>query len=451
MPVAFLTDEQAQRYGRYAGEPSPAQLARFFHLDDTDHRLVAQRRGDHNRLGMALQLCTVRFLGTFLIDPTDVPPGVVAYLCRQLHMANSACLPRYLTRPSTHHDHAQEIKQRYGYQDFHTPSVTFRLLRWLYSRAWLTTERPSVLFDLATARLVEQKVLLPGVTVLARLVAQVRERAALRMWRRLATLPSPEQRHRLEGLVQVPDGVRSTPLERLRRAPTRVSGPGLVQALHRVEEFRGLGVSDLALGQVPPGRLKALARYAAAARAQAIARMPEERRLATLLAFAQAFEVIALDDALDLLDLLMSDLIREATTQGQKTRVRTLRDLDAAALQLRAACQVLLDERINDAAVRRIAFAHVSRASIVDASNHRRDIDPSTGRPVLPRTRGALRQRAPFFPGLIAHRHVSRHPHGPPAARRARLPCRELHPTPATDASRPCRRAPTGVAPCHPE
>jgi TnpA family transposase len=367
MPVAFLTDDQAQRYGRYSGEPTADQLARFFYLDDGDRALVLRRREDHVRLGFALQLGTVRFLGTFLPDPTAVPPGVVTYMSRQLQIGDPSCLPHYLERRGTHHDHARDIQRRYDYRDFHAPREVFRLVRWLYTRAWLSAERPSVLFDLATARLVEHKVLLPGVTVLERLVASIRERTATRLWQRLAHLPTADQQARLEALLDVPDGARSSALDRLRRAPTRISGPALVAACHRLDEIRAIGVSELAFDHLPPNRLRDLARYGAAARAQAIARMAPDRRLATLLAFAHAFEVIAMDDALDLLDLVITDIIHAAESEGQKERLRTLRDLDTAALQLWEAIQLLLDEQIVDAAVRSQTFAQIPRQRLIDA------------------------------------------------------------------------------------
>ena len=176
MPVSFLTAEQKRRYGRYAGEPGPEQLARHFHLDDADRELIGAKRWDHMRLGFAVQLGTVRFLGTFLDDPAGVPAGIAADLARQLGIADPGCLARYRDG-RTCWQHAREIRQRYGYREVTEPAVYFRLSRWLYALCWTGTDRPSVLFDRATAWLVAGKVLLPGASALERLVARIRARA----------------------------------------------------------------------------------------------------------------------------------------------------------------------------------------------------------------------------------------------------------------------------------
>lgn len=235
MPVEFLSDEQFGAYGRFTGELSAAEVERFFYLDDADRNLIARRRSDHHRLGFAVQLGTVPAVGRFLEDPLDVPWPAVEFLAGQLEIGNASCVKKYVQRPQTPYEHAWEIRDRYGYRSFDDPGCAGAFARFLEGRAWTHVEGPVALFEQAAGWLRRNRVLLPGVTVLARQVAAARETAEARVYAALAAATrsvDPGLPERLANLLQVPDGSRVSELERLRRSPRRSSGPEMVKALH---------------------------------------------------------------------------------------------------------------------------------------------------------------------------------------------------------------------------
>ena len=360
MPVDFLTSEQKASYAQFSGEPNEVQLARYFHLDETDLTFLYQRRGDQNRLGVALQLGCVRFLGAFLTDLSVVPINVQWFVARQLNITELTILSTYAQRETTRREHTALIRDQYQYREFTWP-WSFRLNRLLFSRTWISNERPSLLFDLATSWLIQHKILLPGSTTLTRLISEIRERATNRLWLRLSALPSTEQTARLETLLQVPEGSRTSSFDRFRKGPTTISGPAFNEAIDRYLELKAFGMQMLNFTGIPPVRFKSLARHAGMISMHKIARMPENKRTAILVAFTKAYETIALDEALDVLDLLIAYIASEAKKLGQKKRLRSLKDLDKSALLLAEACALLLNESMQDETLRPTIFAKISR------------------------------------------------------------------------------------------
>jgi len=356
MPVSFLTPEQRRTYGRYAGPPTADELTRYYHLNDDDLTQIMGCRGEHNRLGFALQLTTVRYLGTFLEDPVAVPSPVVETLARQLGLTvNRDALQTYRSSKQRW-EHVAKIREHYGYSDLSEPRVVFRLTRWLYGLCWTGTERPGKLFERATAWLLAHKILLPGCSTLERFVVRLRSRVEARLWRLLGRGITDEQRKRLEQLLTVPEGSRGSWLDELRSGPTRVSGPALRAAIERLKAVRELGITLPAAARIPQSRIAALARFANRAKVTLITRMPPIRRLATLAAFVHGLEATAQDDALEVFELLLHELFDEAEKADQKARLRTLKDLDGAALMLADVGRVVLDPASPDHGLRRRIF-----------------------------------------------------------------------------------------------
>jgi TnpA family transposase len=369
MPSRFLSDEQRARYGRYAGDPNDEQLARHFHLDAADHELVGTMRGAHNRLGFAVQLGTARFLGVFLDDPTQTPSVVITTMARQLGETTPLCLDAYRNRRQRWR-HTATIREQYGFRDLEEdPAAGFRLTRWLYVLCWTGDDRPGLLFDRATTWLLAHKVLLPGISTLERLISRVRHRATMRLWNRLTRALSNEQRQKLVALVDSNDGALAT-LDNLRAAPKRRSPTELLRHLERIDAIRSHGLGLAPSADLPAAPLGRLARSARTAKPANLAALHEPRRTATLAALFQTLETTALDDAVELFDALASDIFTHAEEAYRKSRLRSLRDLDAAAIMLRDVGQHVVADEDGDVPLmewKNTLFEQIARADIKSA------------------------------------------------------------------------------------
>nr|WP_244190164.1 hypothetical protein [Streptomyces hygroscopicus] len=220
------------------------------------------------------------------------------------------------------------------YTSIRRPSAEAELRAWVDARAWTTGE----------GWLRERRVLLPGVTTLARLVAAVREAANQRLWDTLCGLLSTGQRAVLDSLLTVPPGARVSELDRLRRGPVRISGPQMKWALERAEEIAAFGMGEVDVSGIPPRRLAELSRYGVDGKASLLRRHGDSRRLATLLATAVYLTSRAIDDALDLLEVLIATkLLTRAERETAKEKLKTLPRVERASAKLAAAFQIVFD------------------------------------------------------------------------------------------------------------
>jgi TnpA family transposase len=364
MPTRHLTDIQRQSFARFDGDPSPEQLARCFHLDRTDRELVGKLRGDHNRLGFAVMLTSARFLGVFPSAADDIPASVMASLIEH-NLEPATAIVGYF-EGSRRVRHLALIRLHYGFTDFGDNSIArFRLTRWLYALCWSGDDRPGPLIDRAAAWLIANKVLLPGVTVLERMVGSVRDRAQTRLWRQLVASLSDDQRGRIARLFEEGDTSAFAVLDALRTVPTKRTPTEFYRHLDRLEAVRAFDLRPSPPNGVPAAALERLARVARVGKPSAIAALREPRRTATVAALFHTLEAAAQDDAAELAEALLTDLIKDAEAADKQARMRGLRDLDDAAILLREmGLLVMADDELPLNDWRNALFEQLPRASL---------------------------------------------------------------------------------------
>ena len=93
----------------------PESLRKYFTLTETDLQEVAVCRGVVNKLGFAVQLCTLRWQGYFLGDTRGLPAPVLETIARQLGLL-SMSIDDYPQNEKTRWEHLERIRQHLRFQ-----------------------------------------------------------------------------------------------------------------------------------------------------------------------------------------------------------------------------------------------------------------------------------------------------------------------------------------------
>ena len=398
MPPRFLSADQRARFGHLPNSVPADALASNLVLGPHDLDVIRAFRGARNRLGYAALLSSVRFVGTFPSKAEDVPSAVLSCLRSQLGFEEHIGLAGYF-QSRTFERHVRSIREGYGFIHFvDAVAIRFGLIRWLYAQCWARDERPGALVLQSADWLIERRVILPGVSTLERLVGRVRERAQLRLWRRLAGSLTNEQRLQIETLFDH-DADSFGSFELLRASPLKRRQSDFLRHLDRLDALREAGLRMKPPKGIPASHLERLARVARRAKPSAIAALKEPRRTATVAALFYTLEASAQDDAVELGEALIADLFREAELAQASRRQAHQGDLDKAILLLRElAGKAIADSFMSFKDWQNAIFAQWPKVNIEDAiTTVDALVQPDTGKPCAELTARWRRARKLFF------------------------------------------------------
>lgn len=310
MATRVFADEELARLREFP-EISREELFRYFRLTPADIAFVdpGRGRGPADRLGVAVALCTLPWLG-FVPDRVASAPAVaVARLADQLKVA-AAELRSYGKRAQTRTEHLRLVAQYLGWRPAGAMELK-ELDEFLLARA-LEHDSPTLLFRLACEYLVSARVIRPGPVMVVERVAHARQQAQEETYDRLAHQFTPQRCAELDGLLTVDVSIGMSRLRWLATGPVEASATAVKAEVEKLGFLRSLGADTLDMSVLPAERRRFLATMGRRLTGQGLERRDPQRRYPILLTVLAQSATDVLDEVVQLFDQAISAKLSQA-------------------------------------------------------------------------------------------------------------------------------------------
>jgi len=222
-------------------EISDDDLVRYFSLSEQDLAQIRQARGNQNRLGVALQLCHVRWTGRFATSFESVSTVAVKHVAEQLGLTGVLPFLAYPQRDRTRREHNEAIRKYAGLRVWRASDPN-GLRDELVARV-LKGDLEELDMIRATEDLLKQrKVLLPGPSVLRDVVRRAGRCIERVVVETINGRIDDELAGRMEDLLEREPGNRHSRLQELKKHPQRANQKTLLSLCRRIRTLHDMGI-----------------------------------------------------------------------------------------------------------------------------------------------------------------------------------------------------------------
>lgn len=336
----LLTVEQRREFMQIPAD-NDWDLGTYYTFSQHDLDIINNHRRDHNRLGFGVQLAVLRYPGWPLSDQKAIPDSMLNYISKQLGV-DPVVFPLYAQREPTRREHMEEIRQVYGFQNFSIRE--YRSLSHIMLKYALENGNSNYLIKMAIDELRKQKIILPAMTTIERLVWESRKRAEGKIFKMLVSSLTEKQMEKLEHILSHMPQSSKTYLAWLREIPSTCSPDSFLKLIKRLEYIRDLQLQIDTKG-IHPNRLRQLSKIGARYEPHSFRRFNAPQKYAILVAYLLDLIQDLTDLAFDIHDRQIMSLLskgRKAQEEIQKQNGKTinekvvlLADLGAALIKAR--------------------------------------------------------------------------------------------------------------------
>jgi TnpA family transposase len=323
-PEILLTEDQRSEFTRIPQNISEYEITKYYTFSSYDIEIINKHRRNYNRIGFAVQLALLRNPGWTLSYIDNIPESVLNYIAEQVQVDSNE-FELYAQRENTRLEHLQEIRKIYGFKNYKEEN-NLSLIQTLIPYA-MENDNVINLMNLAINEIKNQKIILPGITTIEKIVSTVISEADERLIDTISNSISTDQKYKLDLLINTQDDDSKTSLGWLKESTGNSSPKAFAEVIKRLEMMRNLHL-ELNIDGLHPNRLRQLSRLGSKYEPFLLRRFEEKKRYSILALYLYELSQTLTDKAIEIHDRQINILLSKGRKQQEELQQKNGKSLN---------------------------------------------------------------------------------------------------------------------------